>query len=712
VRKPLDPRVIDIGHLEEETVKQYPADRIRNIGMFAHGGAGKTSLTEACLFTSKATTRLGKVEEGNTVTDYDPDEIKRRISVSAAVAPLEWKDTKINIIDAPGYADFIGEVRSALRVADAAVILMDASAGVEVGTEQAWRQAEERGIPRVLFINKMDRENADFSAALASARAAFGSLLAPIQFPIGSEKNFVGVVDLLKEQAFTYPNPGTGVFETGPIPDDLAEAKETYRQQLIEALADGDENLMMRYLEGEEIETAEIEAALKTCIAQSAVFPVLVGSATGNRGVAQLLDTVVEYLPSAADARVTGTLGDEDVTVCADDKNTVALAFKTMADPHVGRVTYMRVYSGALKTNSHAWNATRGEDERLGQLFYIRGKEHLNTDTITAGDIGAVAKLSTVMTGDTLSEQSRPVALPGVDFPGAAYSASVHPRSKADLDKMGQALQRLVEEDPTLRLSRDPASGETIISGLGEPHIQIALERMMRRFGVNVELGLPRVAYRETISTKTVAEYKHKKQTGGAGQYGHVFLELEPLPDAEFEFGERVYGGAVPRNFYPAVEKGVREGLEAGPLAGYPVVNVRVTLTDGSYHAVDSNEMSFKIASKEAFKKGVLQSKPVLLEPVMLLKVTVPDAYTGDVMSDLNTKRAHVSGMNPGPNSTTTIEAHVPAAEIQRYATDLRSITQGRGTFTSEFSHYQPVPQHITEQVRAAAAKQAEAAHA
>lgn len=703
--------MIDNDNLEEETVKQYPADRIRNIGLFAHGGAGKTSLTEACLFTSRTTTRLGKVEEGNTVTDYDPDEIKRRISVSAAVAPLEWRDTKINIIDAPGYADFIGEVRSALRVADAAVILMDASAGVEVGTEQAWRQAEERGLPRVLFINKMDRENADFASALASARAAFGNALAPIQFPIGAERNFRGVVDLLKAQAHTYADT-SGAFESGNIPEDLAADQEAYRQQLIEALADQDEELMMRYLEGEEIETAELEAALKSCVATCAVFPVLVGSATGNRGVAQLLDAVVEYLPSAAEADVSGKIGSEDVAVAADGQGTVALAFKTLADPHVGRVTYLRVYSGALKSNSHIWNSSRGEDERLGQLFHVRGKEHLNTDTITAGDIGAVAKLASVMTGNTLAEQSRPVTLPGVDFPGTAYSASVHPKTKGDLDKMGQALQRLVEEDPTLRLSRDPSTGETIVSGLGEPHVQIALDRMMRRFGLTVELGLPRVAYRETISAKTISEYKHKKQTGGAGQYGHVFLELEPLPDAEFEFGERVFGGSVPRNFYPAVEKGVREGLEAGPLAGYPVVNVRVTLTDGSYHAVDSNEMSFKIASKEAFKKGIMQGKPVLLEPVMTVKVTVPETYTGDVMSDLNTKRAHVSGMNPGSNASTTIEAHVPAAEVQRYATDLRSITQGRGTFTSEFSHYQPVPQHIADQVRATAAKQAEAAHA
>jgi elongation factor G len=694
-------------------VKQYPADRIRNVGLFGHGGAGKTSLAEALLFDTKATTRLGKVEEGNTVTDYDPDEIKRHISVSAAVAPVEWHDTKINIIDAPGYADFVGDMKSAMRVSDAAIIVIDASAGVEVGTEQAWRLAEEQGIPKIIFINKMDRENADFGQALASARAAFGNAVAPIQFPIGAEKQFRGVVELLAEQAHTYTENGTGAFESGPIPDEVREEEERYRRQLIESIAEQDEELMMRYLEDDPIAIEELAAGLKHCVATGDVVPVLVGSATMNRGVAQLLDDIVEYLPSAAEVKVTGTLKGAPVDVTADENGSiVALAFKTMADPHVGRVTYIRVYSGAIKSNTHAWNATRGEDERLGQLFFARGKEHLNTDMIGTGDIGAVAKLATVMTGDTLCDQARPIQVDGVAFPSAAYSASVHPKSKTDLDKMGPALQRLVEEDPTLRLSRDPSSGETILSGLGEPHVQIALDRMTRRFGVNVELGLPRVAYRETISAKTLAEYKHKKQTGGAGQYGHVFLELEPLPGADFEFSEKVFGGSVPRNYYPAVEKGVREGLESGPLAGYPVVNVRVTLTDGSYHAVDSNEMSFKIASKEAFKKGVLQGKPVLLEPVMTVRVTVPENYTGDVMSDLNTKRAHVNGMDPGTNGSTTIEAQVPAAEVQRYATDLRSITQGRGSFTAEFAHYQPVPAHIADQVRAAAAKQAEASHA
>ncbi|MDQ3468117.1 MAG: elongation factor G, partial [Chloroflexota bacterium] len=420
--------------------------------------------------------------------------------------------------------------------------------------------------------------------------------------------------------------------------------------------------------------------------------------------VSTLLDAIVAYLP-AADRTVerASKNGEEMELATAEDGPLAAFAFKTLADPHVGRVTYLRVFSGKLKSNSHATNATKEEHERLGQLFYVRGKEHLNTDSIGAGDIGAVSKLASVMTGDTISNNDPPVVLTPVDFPIASYAASVNPKTKADLDKMGQALHRLAEEDPTLQISRDASSGETIVAGLGEPHVQIALDRMTRRFGVNVELGLPRVAYRESISAKTTAEYRHKKQTGGAGQYGHVYLDLEPLADADFEFSERVVGGSVPRNFYPAVEKGVREGLEAGPLAGYPVVNVRVTLTDGSYHSVDSNEMAFKIASKEAFKKGVLQAKPVLLEPVMLLKVTVPESYTGDVMSDLNTKRAHVTGMNPGANSATTIEATVPAAEIQRYATDLRSITQGRGSFATEFSHYQPVPAHIAEQVKAAA---------
>jgi elongation factor G len=389
-----------------------------------------------------------------------------------------------------------------------------------------------------------------------------------------------------------------------------------------------------------------------------------------------------------------------------------ALVFKTLADPHVGRVSYFRVYSGTFKSNSQVFNSTRDKQERVGHLFYVRGKEHINADAVSAGDIGAVGKLAATATGDTICDDAHHLTLESIHFPATSYSAAVNPKTKADLDKMGQALQRILEEDPTLQLSRDSVTGENIVSGLGEPHLQIALDRMSRRFGVNVDVGLPRVPYRETIQSKTISEYKHKKQTGGAGQYGHVFLELEPLEESQFEFNDRVVGGSVPKNFFPAVEKGVREALEAGPLAGYPVVNIRVTLTDGSYHDVDSSEMAFKIASKEAFKKGVLAAKPVLMEPLVNIKITVPDTFTGDVMSDLNGKRGHVSGMSPGTNGTTTIEAVVPAAEIQRYATDLRSITQGRGIFTTEFSHYSPVPPNLAEQIRAAAAKAHEAAHA
>lgn len=694
-------------------MKQYTPDRIRNVGLFSHGGAGKTSLAEAMLFDTKAVTRLGRVEDGNTVCDFDPDEIKRRISVNVAIAPVEWRNTKINIVDAPGYADFLGDVKSALRVVDAAIIVMDASAGVEVGTEQAWRFAEEQNLPRLMFINKMDRENADFARSLNSAREIFGKRVAPIQVPIGAEKSFKGIVDLLSEKAYMFHDNHDGGFEIVPIPADIAASCTEFRQQLVEAIAEQDEDLMVRYLEDDQIETHELITALEHCVEAGLVVPVLCGSATGNRGVQPLLDALIDYLPGADRWPETVAVNGNQTELPVDANGPLAaIVFKTLADPHVGRLSYFRVCSGTFRSNAQVFNNSKEKAERVGQLFYVRGKEHVNTDAVMAGDIAAVGKLAFTLTGDTICEEANRISLHQVDFPAPAYAASVNPKTKADLDKMGQALHRIVEEDPTLRLSRDAITGENIVSGLGEPHLQIALDRMTRRFGVNVDVGLPRVPYRETISAKTISEYKHKKQTGGAGQYGHVFLELEPLQEGEFAFGDRVVGGSVPKNFFPAVEKGVREALEAGPLAGYPVVNVRVTLTDGSYHDVDSNEMAFKIASKEAFKKGVLQAKPVLMEPLVHLHVTVPDNYTGDVMSDLNGKRAHVNGMTPSGNGHTTIDAIVPAAEIQRYATDLRSITQGRGSFTTEFAHYSPVPPNLAEQIKAAAAKAHEAAHA
>ncbi|HVL25219.1 MAG TPA: elongation factor G [Thermomicrobiales bacterium] len=683
-------------------MKQYPADRIFNVGVFSHGGAGKTTLIEAMLFDTGAITRRGRVSEGTTVSDSDPEEIKRHTSLTNSVIPIEYKDRKINFIDTPDYADFGGDVRSAMRVVESAIIVIDAAAGVEVGTQQVWENAEENNLPRLIFMNKMDRENADFRGALAALHEAWGKRVAPLQFPIGQEQDFKGIVNLLDNKAFVFNDNRDGGFEEQDIAPELAEDVAYYRRSLVDVIAEHNEELMMRYLEDEPISDEELHAELYRCIEDGSVIPMVCGAAYENRGVQTLLDTIIEFLPPAAERNERGTRAGEEVEVTADpDGALVALAFKTQADPHVGRVTWFRVFSGTMSSSSQVANASKGQDERIGQLFYSRGKEHINTDTVAAGDIGGVAKLATVETGDTISSTSEPIVLPGISFPESSYSVALHPHSQSDLDKLSQALTRLQEEDPSLRVSRDPQTGETIISGMGEPHVQIALERMARRSGVNVDMRLPRVAYRETITAKTTAEYKHKKQTGGAGQYGHVKLALEPLPDQDFEFTEKVVGGAVPRNFYPAVEKGVREALEEGPLAGYPVVNVHATLFDGSYHAVDSNEMAFKIAAKEAFKRGVLDGHPTLLEPILKLSITVAENFTGDVMSDLNTKRGQVTGMNSGDNGTTTIEAEVPAAEVQRYATDLRAMTQGRGTFTSEFAYYQPVPAHLAERIAA-----------
>ena len=686
-------------------MKTYPVERIRNIGLFSHGGAGKTSLTEAMLFTSKAVSRLGRVEDGATVSDWDPDEIKRHISISASLAPVEWREHKLNIIDTPGYADFVGEVRCAMRVVDCAVILLDASAGVEVGAEQTWRFANEHNLPRIIVINKMDRENANFDAALASAQATFGARVVPLYVPIGRESSLKGVVDLLRQRALFFSAAGStdGALTEGDMPSELLDEVETLRLQLVERIAENDEELMLRYLEDDAISEDELRTALKTAVARGDIVPVLTSAATTNRGVNLVLDALVDLAPAPGPASAVGSAGEAETLEPNAAGPLAALVFKTIADPFVGKLTYFRVYSGTLKADSHVWNAVKNKDERVGQLYVLRGKEQQPASEIGAGDIGAVAKLSETTTCDTLCDQNHRVVIEGINFPHQLFTAAVTPKTKSDLDKMGAALTRLADEDPTLRVGRDPATGETIVSGLGESHVQIALERMARKFGVNVSVGLPTVPYRETIQKAVQhVEYKHKKQTGGHGQYGHVFINVEPT-DKEFEFSETIFGGSVPRNFIPAVEKGIREALDEGLLAGFPVVNVKVTLTDGSYHNVDSSEMAFKLAASQAFKKAAAAANPVLLEPVLKLDVTIPDANTGDVMSDLTTKRAHVSGMSPKEDGFTTIEAHVPAAEVQRYATDLRSITQGRGSFTTEFSHYQTVPANLTDAIVAAA---------
>jgi len=685
-------------------MQQYPADRIFNVGVFSHGGAGRTTLVEAMLFDTGATTRRGRVSQGTTASDTDPEEIKRHITLTNAVIPIEYKDCKINVIDTPDFADFGGDVRSAMRVIEAALIVVDASAGVEVGTEQVWHNAERAGLPRMLFVNKMDRENADFRNVLDKLIEAFGKRVAPLQFPIGQEENFRGIVNLLDGEAMVFNDNQDGGFETTAIPDELADDVAFYRQTLVEAIAENNEDIMTRYLDEEEISDDELRQELRACFESGAIVPMVLGAASENRGIQSLLDAIIRVLPSAADRKEVATIDDDLVELAADpDGEFVALAFKTQADAHVGKVTWFRVFSGTLSSGSQLRNATRDQQERVGQLFFSRGKEHISTDAVSAGDIGAVSKLESVETGDTLTSMTKNIRLDAIEFPEASYSVAVKPVTQADTDKLGPAIQRMIDEDPSLRVDRDPDTGETIVSGMGEPHVQIAVERMKRRSNIDVELGMPRVPYRETITAKANAEYKHKKQTGGAGQYGHVLLELAPLPDEDFAFTERVVGGAVPRNFFPAVEKGVREALGSGPLAGYPVVNVQATLYDGSYHDVDSNEMAFKIAAKEAFKQGILGGQPVLLEPIMEVRISVSENAMGDVMSDLNSRRGQVTGMDTLEDGTTVIEAEVPAGEIQRYAIDLRSITQGRGTFQSTFVRYQPVPHHLADQIIAKA---------
>ncbi|HUE75824.1 MAG TPA: elongation factor G [Chloroflexota bacterium] len=690
-------------------MKEYQTDRLRNVGLFSHGGAGKTSLGEAMLFNSGATNRIGNVADGTTVSDYEPEEARRQISVQLSVLPIEWDEHKINVIDTPGYADFVGEVRETLRVIDAAIVLVDAVSGVEVGTELVWQQIAALGLPRLVFVNRIDRENADFLRVADQLNERFGNVVA-IQVPIGSQDAFDGVVDLVRMRAFTGPD-----LTEGDVPSAVQDIAATLRERLLESVCETDDDLIVKYLEGEELNEDEVRSALQRAVKAGKITPALVGSATMNRGVRQLMQAIVEYLPSPADrGATTGTniqTDREESLEVSPEAPLAAVVFKTAADQFVGRLTYLRIYSGVMRSDSHAFNSVRGRDERVGQLFVVRGKTQLPVTMLAAGDIGAVAKLQDTGTGDTLCQRDHALRLAPISFPEPVFTVSVQPKTKADLDKLGAALARLAEEDPTIHVQKDAATGEQTMSGMGESHLEIAAERIKRKFGVDILLGEPKVPYRETIQMPTRAEYKHKKQTGGHGQYGHVFLDVEPQPrGAGFEFTEKVVGGAVPRNYYPAVEKGVREALSEGILVGYPVVDVKVTLSDGSYHPVDSSEMAFKIASQQAFRKGLEQGKPILLEPVVEVAITVPEQYVGDVMSDLNTRRARVQGLEPQDGST-VIRAQAPLAEMQRYATDLRSVTQGRGYYTMSLSHYEEVPAHITQSIVEATKREHAAAH-
>jgi len=685
-------------------MQQYGLENIRNVVLLSHSGAGKTSASEAMLFTAGAIKRLGKVEDGSTTSDYDPDELKRQISISLSLLPGEWKGAKLNLIDTPGYSDFVGEVKAAMRVSEGAVIMVCAASGVEVGTEQVWGYCEQAELPRLIFINKMDRENADFNKVMGQIQDHFGAKCLPLQLPIGAQNSFEGIVNLLTMKAYS----GTDAKEA-EVPEALQSQAGSFREKLIEAVAEVDDKLIEKYLEGQELSQEEIGEGLRQAIAAGKVVPILTGSAVKNIGIAMLMDAIHGYLPSAKEGKVVAASGSKEQTSePSADSPLAALVFKTSADPYVGKLTYFRVYNGAITSNSQVWNANRKGAERIGQLFMIRGKNQEPVAQVGVGDMGAVAKLTTTSTGDTLCTQAKPLKIAPIEFPEPVFSLAVHPKTKADLDKLGAALTRLAEEDPTIEVHRETGTNETIISGMGESQLEVAAGRMQRKFGVGVKLEVPKVPYKETITTGAKAEYKHKKQTGGHGQYGHVLLELEPLPRGSgHEFAKKIVGGTIPRNYIPAVEKGVNEAIQEGVLARYPVIDIKTTVYDGSFHPVDSSEICFKIAGAGALKKGLAEGQPILLEPIMNIEVAIPEDYTGDIIGDLNTKRARVQGMNPG-GGVNVIEAQVPRAEILRYSIDLKSITQGRGSYKASFSHYEEVPAHIAEKI--IATRQAEKA--
>jgi elongation factor G len=678
---------------------QYGLENIRNLALLAHNGAGKTSLAEAILFNTKIINRLGKVSEGSTTSDYDPAEQKRAMSINLSMLPYIWQGNKINLMDTPGYPDFIGEVKSSIRVSEGAVIVVCASSGVEVGTEQVWAYCNANNLPRIAYINRMDRENADFAKVVDQIQSKFGRKCLPIQLPIGEHTTFQGIIDLLKMKSYT-----GAASKEGEIPAELLNEAKSLREKMVELVAETEDALLEKFLGGEELSQEDLTKALSKAVAAGKLTPIMAGSGLQNIGVLPLMDAIVNYLPPPKNHQV-DVIGDDNkpAKIAADPKgNLEALVFKTSADPYVGRLTYFRVYCGSITSNSQVWNVTRDEHERIGQLFILRGKNQEAVQEIAAGDIGAVAKLTVTATNDTLGAKEKHTKLVPIVFPEPKYSEAVYPKTKLDLDKLGPSLAKIVEEDPTLKMHREATTNETILSGIGEIQLSVAAEKMARKFGVNVELQTPKVPYKETITMECQAEYKHKKQTGGHGQYGHVVLELSPLPRGSgTEFVERIVGGTIPKNFIPAVEKGVHEGVQEGVLGGYPVEDVRITAIDGSFHPVDSSEICFKIAGAGAVKKGLTDGKPVILEPIVKLKITAPDNYTGDIISDLNTKRGQVHGMLP-EEGMNTIEAIVPLAEVQRYAMNLKSITQGKGSYSMEFSHYQEAPPLVTQKIIAA----------
>ncbi len=684
--------------------RKISLERSRNIGIMAHIDAGKTTTTERILFYTGINYKIGEVHEGTATMDWMVQEQERGITITSAATTCEWRDHRINIIDTPGHVDFTIEVERSLRVLDGAVAVFCSVGGVEPQSETVWRQADKYHVPRIAFINKMDRVGADFDRGISMIRDRLGANPVPLQLPIGKEENFVGVVDLLTMQAIIWDDDSIGAdFRTAEIPADLRDEAELTREQLIESVANADETLAEKYLEGQEISVDELRQGIRTATLAIKIIPVICGSAFKNRGVQLLLDAVVDYLPSPLD--VPPMQGENPKTgemverPAKDDAPFAALAFKIMTDPYVGTLAFVRVYSGVLETGASIINATRGKTGRIGRLLKMHANKREEISQVYAGDIAAAVGLKGVTTGDTICDVNSPVILESIDFPDPVISIAIEPKTKADQERLGVSLQKLAEEDPSFRVETAEDTGQTIIKGMGELHLEIIVDRLLREFKVDANVGRPQVAYKETIRKAVEQNTKFSKQTGGRGQYGHVVLEVEPLgPGGGFEFLDKVKGGVVPREYIPAVEKGVREALEGGVLAGYPMVDVRVALVFGSYHEVDSSEMAFKIAGSMAVKEAARKADPVLLEPVMGVEVVSPEEYMGDVIGDLSSRRGQVQGTELRAGAQ-VITAKVPLKEMFGYATDLRSATQGRATYTMQFSHYDPVPQAISEEI-------------
>jgi elongation factor G len=687
-------------------MKVYDAPNIRNVAVVGHGGCGKTSLVSALLFDAGAVNRIGRVDEGTTVTDFDPDEIERKISLLAALAFAEWKKTKVNLIDAPGYANFLSEARAALRVAEAALVVVDAVAGIEVQTQKVWGYAEEGGLARLIVVNRMDRDNASFERALEGIQRSFGRSAVPIAIPVGEGKALKGVVDLVAEKAHLYADDASGKFQTGETPAAQQETAKAWREKLVEMVAESNEELMEEFFEKGTLSQEQLAKGLRTAVGAGRVFPVLPASALLNVGVHPVLDALVDLLPSPADRGEVEGVGAANAPATrkpAADAPPSALVWKTLVDPHAGRISLFRVYSGTLKSDSAIHNATRDVAERFGSLLLLQGKAQTQVPEVQAGDIGAVAKLKETQTGDTLADKAHAISYPKVAFPEPATTFAIEPKTRGDDDKISTALQRLLEEDPVLRVSRDAQTHEMLLSGMGQLHIEVVVGRLRKRYKVEVNLKKPKIPYRETIKGSAEGHGRHKKQTGGHGQFGDCKIRMKPLARGEdFKFVDDIFGGSIPRNFIPAVEKGIQDARLKGVIAGFPMVDFQVELFDGSYHDVDSSEMSFKIAGSLAFKDAVPKCRPTILEPVMSVEIAVPDEYAGAVMGDLSSRRGRPQGMEP-KGSLQVIKAEVPLAEMLSYDAELTSMTGGRGSYHMEMDHYDEVPGHLQEKVIAAA---------